>query len=96
MKDRASSSNKILPYIDTSSLCNTIEDGLGKAEDDLIHPTEQQMTPKLSGLAPACTTCEEEQEQHSFQKDSALFVLDKSVPPILTSLGRIWFLKISL
>ena len=90
MKDGASSSNKILPYIDTSSLCNTIEDGLDEAvlQDDLIHPTEQEMTPKLSGLAPANSSCEEEQEQ---QQDSSLFGLDNFVSTILTSLGRIWF-----
>jgi hypothetical protein len=57
VKDGASFNNKILPFIDTSSLCNAIEDGLGEAvlEDDLIYGTEQQITPKLSGLAPAHT-----------------------------------------
>ena len=98
MKDGASSSNKILPYIDTSSLCDTIEDGLDEAvlEDDLIHNTDQQMTPNLSGLAPAYTRQKGEQEKQSLQKDSTLFGLDSSVYDILASLGRIWFLKISL
>ena len=94
-KDGTISSNKILPYIDTSSPCNTIEDSLGEAmlENDLIHPTEYQMTPKLSGLAPACTRQEEEQEQHSLQKDSTLCGLDSSISDILSNLGRIWFLN---
>ena len=74
------------------------EDGLGESvlQDHLIHPTEYQMTPQQPGLAPAHTSCEEEQDQQSSQKDSALFGLDISVSPILKSLGRICLLTISL
>ena len=86
VKDGASC-NKILPYIDTSSFGGAV------LQDNA---TEQQMTPILSVLAPAHTSCEEEQDQQSSQKDSALFGLDISVSPILKSLGRICLLKISL
>ena len=56
-------------------------------QDDLIHAAEHQMTPKLSGLTAAHTSGERDQAAQNFQKDS--------VSPILTSLGSVWFLKIT-
>ena len=94
VKDGACSSNKILSYINTSHLSYPIEYGLGEAvlEDDLIHATEQKITPKLSGLAQPHII----QDQHSFQKDYVLVGLENSVSATLTNLGRILVLKISL